>query len=65
MTDGCKPSPSIIRRLSWYEMTQLDAQEYVEAPRGMFWRDGSSAQIPVQVVGKLSSSKEAPIAEMG
>jgi hypothetical protein len=46
-------------------MTWLDAQECEETPKGMERRNGSSTQDPVQVAGKLSSSKGAANGVMG
>ena len=37
----------------------MDAQEVEEAPRSMFCRNRSSAQIPVKVTKKLSGSEGA------
>jgi hypothetical protein len=59
VTGGCEATSSTVRSLSWYEMTQLDAQECEETPKGMERRNRSSAQDPVQVAGKLSGSEGA------
>jgi hypothetical protein len=47
VTGGCEATSSTVRSLNWYEMTQLDAQECEETPKGMVRRNRSSTQDPV------------------
>ena len=44
---GCEDSSSTIKRISWYEITYLDAQKCEDIPMGMFWRNNSSSNVPV------------------
>jgi hypothetical protein len=57
VTGVCEVTSSTVISLSWYEMTQLDAQECEETPKGMERRNKSSSIDPVQVARKLSGSE--------
>jgi hypothetical protein len=58
LTGGCEATSSNVRSLSWYLMTQSNAQECEETPKGMERRNGSSTQDPVQVAGKFFFQRE-------